>query len=319
MSGKKIAIFPASGKLGGSTYNHLLKLVDPKDVILISRNPDKNEPKLKEAGVITRAADYDKAETLEHAFDGASELMLISYASIEHEHRYNAHKAAIDAARRSGVTHVTYSSLAFGGDCKPFSHAFVLQAHLDTERYLAMLASEDKSFTYTAIREGLYSESYPLYTAFFDIANPVEEIKIPHDGSGPGIAWAKIDELGEATAKLVAQHAKAPGEYELLNKTVLLSGPRVWTLAESVQAIAKELGKPVVIRKVSVDEYVNQPSVQSAMTYGSGNMAKEWATVFEAIQAGETAVVSPLLANVLGREPEPFDVTVRGLIAGLKK
>jgi uncharacterized protein YbjT (DUF2867 family) len=88
MSGNKIAIFPASGALGGSTYTHLLKRVDPKDVILISRNPDKIDPKLKEAGVTTRAADYDKPETLVHAFDGASSLMLISYASIEHEHRY---------------------------------------------------------------------------------------------------------------------------------------------------------------------------------------------------------------------------------------
>jgi hypothetical protein len=193
-----------------------------------------------------------------------------------------------------------------------------MQAHLDTERYLSSIAAEDEAFTYTAIREGIYSESYPLYTAFFDIGNPVEEIKIPHDGSGPGIAWAKCDELGEATAILVAQHAKAPGEFEHLNKTVLLSGPRVWTLAESVEAIAKELGKRVVIQQVSVDEYAEEPQVKGAMGYGSGSMVKNWATVFEAIPAGEAAIVSPLLANVLGREPEPFDVTIRALIAGLK-
>jgi uncharacterized protein YbjT (DUF2867 family) len=338
MSAKKIAIFPASGGLGGSTYTHLLGLVDPKDIILISRSPEKIDPKLKEAGATARAADYDKPETLDHAFDGASSLMLISYPSPAHVHRSKVgdtnrfkpsvtraysvgnqvHKLAIDAARRSGVTHITYSSLAFGGDCEPSSSAFVMQAHLDTERYLASIAAEDKSFTYTAIREGIYSESYPAYTAFFDIRSPVEEIKIPHDGSGPGIAWAKQSELGEATATLVAQHAKAPGEFAHLNKTLLLSGPRAWSLAESVDVIAKELGKRVVIRQVSVDEYAELLEVKGAMQYVSGNMAKDWTTAFEAIRAGETAVVSPMLASLLGREPESFDVTIRALVAGRK-
>jgi hypothetical protein len=193
-----------------------------------------------------------------------------------------------------------------------------MQAHLDTERYLASIAAEDKSFTYTAIREGIYSESYPVYTAFFDIGNPVEEIKIPHDGSGSGIAWAKQSELGEATANLVAQHAKVPADFEHLNKTVLLSGPRVWSLAESVEVIAKEIGKPVAIRQVSVEEYAELPQVQNAMKYVSGNLAKDWATAWGAIRAGETAVASPLLASVLGREPEPFDVTIKALVAGRK-
>ena len=239
-------------------------------------------------------------------------IALLRHAYGDHQ----VHKLAIDAARRSGVSHITYCSLAFGGDCESSSLAFVMQAHIDTERYLASIAAEDKAFTYTAIREGIYSESFPLYT-FFDLSNPVSEVRIPHDGSGPGVAWAKRSELGEATAILVAQHAKAPGEFEHLNKTVLLSGSRVWTLAETVEAIAKVVGKEVVIRQVSLDEFTQQPVVKSAMSYVSEITAKDWATVFEAFRAGETAVVSPLLASVLGREPEPFDVTVRAM-AGRK-
>jgi uncharacterized protein YbjT (DUF2867 family) len=95
MSGNKIAIFPAAGGLGGSTYTHLLSLVDPKDIILISRNPDKIDPKYKEAGVTTRAADYDKPETLEHAFDGVSYLMLISYPSPAHHHRSKVYSPSV--------------------------------------------------------------------------------------------------------------------------------------------------------------------------------------------------------------------------------
>lgn len=85
----ELAIFPASGGLGGSTYTHLLDrgLIAPKDVVLISRHPDKVPKKFRDAGVTTLQADYDKPETLDHVFDGVRCLNLISYASMQHHHR----------------------------------------------------------------------------------------------------------------------------------------------------------------------------------------------------------------------------------------
>jgi hypothetical protein len=88
MGSNTIAIFPASGGIGGGTYQHLLNLVDAKNVILVARSPDKIPEKYRNAGAVTRYGDYDHLETLDHAFDGACYLNLISYASIEHEHRY---------------------------------------------------------------------------------------------------------------------------------------------------------------------------------------------------------------------------------------
>jgi len=87
MHSDSIAIFPASGGIGGSTYQHLLNIVDPKNVILVARSPDKIPEMYTNAGAISRYGDYDKLKTLDHAFDGARCLNLISYASIEHEHR----------------------------------------------------------------------------------------------------------------------------------------------------------------------------------------------------------------------------------------
>ena len=83
----KLGIFPASGGLGGSTLKHLLRLVPANEVVLVARSPEKLG-KEKAAGAIIRKADYDKAETLDHAFDGVSSLNLISYASIQNEHRF---------------------------------------------------------------------------------------------------------------------------------------------------------------------------------------------------------------------------------------
>ncbi|XPS81054.1 hypothetical protein M3J09_012997 [Ascochyta lentis] len=101
-----IAIFPASGGIGGGTYRHLINLVDAKNVTLVARSPAKIPNQYTEAGAIARHGDYDKLETLDHAFDGAKYLNLISYASIEHEHRFRVHKYAIDAAIQSGVKHI---------------------------------------------------------------------------------------------------------------------------------------------------------------------------------------------------------------------
>jgi uncharacterized protein YbjT (DUF2867 family) len=83
----KLGIFPAAGGLGGSTLSHLLRLVPASEVVLVARNPEKLK-KEEAAGAIVRKADYDDAQTLDHAFDGISYLNLISYASIQNEHRF---------------------------------------------------------------------------------------------------------------------------------------------------------------------------------------------------------------------------------------
>jgi uncharacterized protein YbjT (DUF2867 family) len=340
MVSNNFGIFPASGGLGGSTLKHLLDVIDPANLTAVMRKPQTAPSTVKESAVTIRAADYDNASTLQNAFDGISTLNLISYASIDHEHRfkvcsrrslledqtntyiwqkltdlsYKVHKLAIDAARKSGVSHIFYSSLAFGGDCEPTSVAHVMQAHLDTEKYLAEVAAQDPSFTYTAVRIGIYSESFPIYTACFNPQSPVDEIKIPHNGSAPGIAWAKRDELGEAMAQLIGQYASSPKAFPHINKTILLSGPRSWSLNETVEVFSKLLQKPIKIQEVSVDEYASQPQVAESLTYGGGNMAAIWATAWEAIRKGETAVVTPLLAQLLGREPEAFDKTVADMV-----
>lgn len=83
----KLGIFPASGGIGGSTLRHLLGLVPANEVVLVARSPEKLS-KEKAAGAIIRKADYDNVQTLDHSFDGISFLNLISYASIQNEHRF---------------------------------------------------------------------------------------------------------------------------------------------------------------------------------------------------------------------------------------
>ncbi|KAL4875907.1 hypothetical protein BJY04DRAFT_223650 [Aspergillus karnatakaensis] len=184
-------------------------------------------------------------------------------------------------------------------------------AHLATEKYLASLIGPAAP-TYTVLREGLYSESFPIYTNWFDLRDPGDEVAIPHDGTGKGVAWVKRDELGEGSARLVARYAEG-GDFEYVNRIVLFTGSRSISLKETVEVLGRVVGKEVRIREVSVDEYAGFDH-QGRHTYHGVDLAREWTTAWEAIRLGETDVVTPTLREVLGREPEDYETTIRGLL-----
>lgn len=199
-----------------------------------------------------------------------------------------------------------------------------MSAHLRTEAYLASLhAANPDSFSYSILRQGLYSESFDVYT--FDLNSPPADgkIRIPHDGSGPGVAWAKRDELGEATAKVLLSAFKGdPSASPFVNTTSLLSGPRAYTLAETATILGRVIKKDVSIEQVSLEEYASQPALEGAGHFqakdSEASTPKEWAlkwtTAWEGIRRGETAVVTETLEELLGRKPEAFEVTVRGMV-----
>jgi uncharacterized protein YbjT (DUF2867 family) len=313
---KTIGIFPASGGLGGSTYTHLLAQTPHDKVVLISRNPSKIPPAYTKSGAALRQASYESSPAeLEAAFRGVDVLFLISYPSHVRHYRVQVQLPALDAAVSAGVRHVFYSSLAFALPEKDTSLAEVMQAHLVMERRLGEIAAADSSFTWTAIREGLYHESFPIYTSFWTLEHPSDEILIPHDGSGPGVSWVKRDELGEASAKLIAQYAESPLSFPWVNKLVLLTGPKEWSLGATVQVLGAAVGRNVSIRKVDINEWLAQPQIKSY--FGTEEKARTWATAWDAIRAGETSYVSPTLKEILNREPEPLEVTIQGMVKNM--
>ena len=198
-----------------------------------------------------------------------------------------------------------------------------MHAHLKTERYLQSYVLESKKepstkpVAFTSIREGIYSESFPMYTGFPDLQNLADELKIPHDGSGPGIAFATIDDLGEATAKLVKEYLDSPADFKFINQVMLLSGPRVWSLVDIVKLLGEIKGRDMKIKQVSEEEYAAEPRVQEVLRpLGPREVPKLWATSFDAVKKGECDVASVELGRLLGREPERFDETVKKMTRG---
>ncbi|KZV77372.1 NAD(P)-binding protein [Peniophora sp. CONT] len=296
----RIALTGATGGLGREVLKHILSLVPHEKLLIVSPSPERVHaawPNLP-AEVEVRKGDYKRPDTLPGAFAGASTLLLVSYPSIAHAERVKAHTPAIDAAKAAGIKRVIYTSLAFGGDSK----AGLMQAHLDTEAYLRASGLE-----YTIIREGLYSESFPLYFGFFDVAHDTD---VYVAGDGP-IAWAGRADLGEATARIIAD-----GLY--LNETILLSGPtnNVLTFSQLAELCSSILSRPVKLHVISVDEYVAQHTNEAALPRGDPEFLKSWVTCFPAIERGETGVVTPLLEDLLGRPAIAMEDYLKELASG---
>ncbi|KAL6228901.1 hypothetical protein BDW75DRAFT_235586 [Aspergillus navahoensis] len=275
----RVGIFPASGGLGTSTYINLLSQVPNNQVTLINRYPEKVPKKYIENGVTVRQASYESStEELEAVFTRVDVLFLISFPSSVHLYRTKVQTKALDAAQKAGVKHIFYSSLAFAPLNAESAKAEVMAAHLDTEAHL--------------IREGLYSESFPVYAAFLNFKNP---------------PWVRQDELGEASARLIASYVKSPSAFKYTNKIVTLSGPKSWTWAETIEALARATGKDINIQEVSLEEYKNLPQIKASFGTEQINTLD---TAWEAIRAGEAAGVTTTLGEILGREPEPFVKTL---------
>lgn len=86
MANHIVGVFPAAGGIGGSTVKHLLPRLPSSSLVFIARSPEKLKS-LPLGQAVLRRADYDDDESLRHVFDGLDTLFLISYASVEHEHR----------------------------------------------------------------------------------------------------------------------------------------------------------------------------------------------------------------------------------------
>lgn len=156
-SSPQIVLTSATAALGLRVSKYLLKLVPASSVTVSLYNPAGAPPTITFSGCTIVEGNFSKPDTLITALAGADRLLLVSYPSIAHQERVRLHRSAIDAAKRVGVGHVYYTSLAFAGGANE-NRTEVMQAHLDTGTYM-----RESGMTYTVVRKGLYHESWPLY------------------------------------------------------------------------------------------------------------------------------------------------------------
>ena len=292
-------ILGASGGLGTGVLSHLLSNCPPGTTVTVASTREAAGNDYTARGIPFIHTDYNDATQLASAFKGVHKLLFISANTWDNDERVRWHGNIINAAKAARVGHVYYTSLAWGGHSSE-SQMDIQIAHYSTEEMLA-----ESGISYTAIREGIYADSFPLFMNWYPGDT---RIYLPNDGP---IAFAARAELAEATAKLMMME---PGEISKLLEPdvsyppniVLLTGPRTYTLSELAEAVSQATGTSLAVEKIPIEDYVK---VSVELDKGESRGSKpDWffrkrVSWYEGLAKGDGKTVDPLMEKLLGRTP----------------
>ncbi len=223
-----IVITGANGKLGSLIIKQLLKKISADQIVACVRQPEKAEEYLKQ-GIEVRLCDYDKPESLEQAFAGASKLLLISSSHTDDTARLRQHAHVIEAAKKAKAEHLLFTSFAFlgTGSISP-SHLYLATEH-------AILTT---GIPYTFLRNA-------LYTDFVGVLGLDAAIATGELSTYPGDWKFNTVTRNDLAVGIAAALTEAGHE----NKTYELTAPRSWTFNDLAIILSDLTGKPVLLRQ----------------------------------------------------------------------
>jgi NAD(P)H dehydrogenase (quinone) len=282
-----IVVTGATGQLGRLVIQALLKTQPASEIVAAVRSPEKAAD-LAALGVQVRRADYNEPATLDAAFEGADKLLLISSSEIGR--RAVQHRAAIEAAKRSGVELIGYTSVLHA-DTTPLGLA---AEHRETEAALRASA-----VPFVLLRNGWYTENYTR-----SLAPALEHGAILGSAGNGKIASAARADYAEAAAIVMTRDGQAGRVYELASDTA-------YTLADLAAEVTRQSGKKVEYRNLSEPEYkealieVGLPEAVAELLSDSDTGASKGALFDDGHQ----------LSQLLGRSTTPLAAVVAAALA----
>ncbi|MFG2598559.1 NAD(P)H-binding protein [Streptomyces sp. NPDC048462] len=284
-----IIVTGATGKLGRQVVEGLLTRM-PADRIGISvRDPQKAKA-FADRGVRVRQGSFTDPDSLAHAFEGASQVLIVSVDKMGEE-CVRQHRAAIDGAVAAGARRILYTSQMGAG---PASHFQACRDHAATED--ALRAS---GVAFTSLRNGFYAASAMQFAA-----QGLEsgEIALPADGP---VTWTTHADLADAAAAILSDEGCFDGP------TPPLTAGQALTFAD-IAGIAAEITGRTITRTTAPDAEFRE----QLMGHGApADAADQLLGIFAAARAGEFTAVDPTLATLLGREPVTMSTVLRERLA----
>ncbi|GII76234.1 NmrA family transcriptional regulator [Sphaerisporangium rufum] len=282
-----IIVTGATGQLGSQIVARLLDQV-PADRIGVSVRDPGRAGDLAARGVRVRRGDFTDPGLLTDAFEGATQVLIVS-TSQAGEEAVAQHVAAIDAAHDAGARRVLYTSHQGAAEHSLFAP---MPDHAATERYLAKAGTP-----FTALRNGFYAGTIPH---LLGRALQTGELVAPADGP---ISWTAHRDLAEAAAIILADQGRFDGP------TPPLTAPDALDLADIAGILTELTGR--TIRRVVADD-----AAWTAAMIGNGVPAEQanmLLGMFRAARRGEFATTGPDLENLLQRPA----TSVRSILAEL--
>jgi len=286
-----IVVTGATGQLGRLIVEQLLARLPSSRVGVSVRDPGKAAD-LGARGVRVRHGDFSNAASLQSAFEGATQVLLVSSnARATGGDTLAQHRTAIAAARAAGAERVVYTSHMGVSDRSAFAP---MHDHHATE---AML--QESGMSWVALRNGFYAASS---LALLGNAVQTGTLEAPADGK---VSWTAHADLAEAAALLLTQAGGEDGPTAPLTASCALD------LSDIAALLAELTGRPVQ-RRVVEDE------VLAAQLAARGLPARAAATVlglYRASREGEFAAVDPTLGRLLGRAPTSLRALLEAKLA----
>ena len=276
-----IVVTGATGQLGRAIVERLVQRIPADQVGASVRDPEKAAG-LDALGVRVRQGDFAKPDSLTHAFEGATQLLIVSSNAAAHGGDPLAqHRSAIDAARSAGVRRVVYTSHMAASASSAFPP---MLHHAATETMLA-----ESGLSWTALRNGFYASSG---IALMGDAMETGVIEAPADGK---VSWTAHADLAAGAAIILTD---AEGRYD--GPTPPLTGSQALDLSDFA-AIASDLqGRPVRRAVITDDELRAKMAARGAPQAAAHILLG----LYHASRNGEFGTVDPTLEQLLGRKPQ---------------
>ncbi|WLQ53021.1 NAD(P)H-binding protein [Streptomyces poriferorum] len=279
-----IIVTGATGQLGRQIVERLLVRV-PADRIGVSvRDPQKAQA-FAGQGVRVRQGSFDEAAGLAHAFEGATQVLIVS-VDLMGEEAVRLHRTAIDAAAAAGARRILYTS-HMGAD--PASHFQACRDHAATEQALSKAG-----VPYTALRNGFHASAA---VQFLGHAAASGSLVLPEDGP---VSWTAHADLADAAAAVLADEGRFEGPTPPLTSAQSLT-------FDDVAAIATAATGRTITRTTASDELFRDQLLGNGVP---AEAAGRLLGIFEAARAGEFAAVDPTLAGLIGREPTALSAVI---------
>lgn len=270
-----IIVTGATGRLGRGIVEKLLDHVPAETVGVSVRDPDQAAA-LAARGVRVRAGDFTEPASLDHAFEGADQVLVVS-AAIRGPQAAGANVAAIDAAVRAGASRVLYTSHQVASPDSLFDPG---RQHAATEKHLA-----GQGVAYTALRHGFYASTFEHYVP---TALRTGEFWLPEDGP---VSWTAHADLVEADVVALTRPDVLDGVTPPLTAAEMLD-------FSNVARVLSELTGRAITRVVVDDEEWKAAVIAQGMPAAAAEFTLG---MFRAARAGQFAVTDPVLENLLGR------------------
>jgi NAD(P)H dehydrogenase (quinone) len=282
----QFVITGATGQLGRLVIDVLLRRVPAERIVAAVRNVEKAGD-IAAMGVQVRQADYDQPASLDAALEGADRLLLISSSEIGQ--RTRQHSAVIDAARRSGIQLLAYTSVLHADT----SVLALAQEHRETEAAIG-----DSGLPFVILRNGWYTENYTAGVA------SALSLGAVYGCAGEGrISSAARADYAEAAATVLTSEDPA-------DQILELAGDTAYTLGDFAAALSRLSGQPI--------PYVNLPEADYREALLGAGLPEPLAALLADSDTGASQGAlfddGRQLSTLLGRPTTPLEAAIRAAL-----